>query len=162
MTETFRIRNIEQSDNQTLAIIIRNALKEFGANKPGTVYFDETTDHLSRLFETKRSAYFVLEVEGKIAGGAGYFPTEGLDDQTCEMVKMYLAPQFRKKGYGNILLEHCISEAKQDGYTKMYIETLPELKQAISLYQKFGFKNLKEPLGNSSHTGCDVWMMREL
>lgn len=160
--EKFRIRDIEPGDDTTLAAIIRNALKEHGANKPGTVYFDESTDHLSRLFETKRSAYFVLEVDGDVAGGAGYFPTNGLADDTCEMVKMYLAPGYRGKGLGHSLLNHCIAKAKENGYTKMYIETMPELKKAIALYKLFGFEELKSPMGNSCHTGCDIWMMRQL
>ena len=41
--------------------IIKNTLKEFGANKPGTVYFDPTTDHLFELFSAPDSAYFIAE-----------------------------------------------------------------------------------------------------
>ena len=44
------IRTIQPADNPALAIIIRNALAEFGANKPGTVYYDATTDALYELF----------------------------------------------------------------------------------------------------------------
>lgn len=158
----FRIREIKPDDDPFLAKIIRNALEEFGANKPGTVYFDESTDHLSRLFCAKRSAYFVLEIDGIIAGGAGFFPTEGLDNSTCELVKMYLAPEFRKKGLGKSLIEHCMQAAKSAGYKKMYLETMPELKSAIAVYKKFGFTNLPSALGNSGHTGCDLWMIKDL
>ena len=45
------IRFIEPKDNVTLAAVIRAALTEFGANKPGTVYYDPTTDHLFELFQ---------------------------------------------------------------------------------------------------------------
>jgi putative acetyltransferase len=93
------IRKIIPDDNAALAIIIRTSLKEFNANKPGTVYFDETTDHLSDVFKTKRSAYYVIEKDGKIAGGGGFYPTEGLPSNTCELVKMYLAKEYRGKGW---------------------------------------------------------------
>ncbi len=145
-----------------MAGIIRRSLEEFNANKPGTVYFDKATDQLSKVFEIGRSAYFILEEDGAIAGGAGFYPTPGLSPGTCELVKMYLSSSYRKRGYGRMLLQHCITMAKENGYTKMYIETMPELKAAIRLYEKFGFSYLNEPLGNSGHTGCDVWMEKEI
>jgi putative acetyltransferase len=44
------IRPIRKADNVVIAAIIRKILIEFGANKPGTVYFDPTTDNLFQLF----------------------------------------------------------------------------------------------------------------
>jgi putative acetyltransferase len=91
--QNITIRPIQPADNAAMANIIRRTLEEFGANRPGTVYFDETTDHLFELFEaTPASAYFVAEKEGVILGGAGIFPTDGLPEGTCELVKMYLSP----------------------------------------------------------------------
>jgi putative acetyltransferase len=54
------IRKIRAEDNVAIAKIIRDSLLEFGAAKPGTVYFDETTDHLSEVFTEKRSSYFII------------------------------------------------------------------------------------------------------
>ena len=56
---SFTIRPIAQADNPLIAKIIRSTLEEFGANKPGTVYFDDTTDHLFELFETEGAGYFM-------------------------------------------------------------------------------------------------------
>lgn len=156
------IRKIISADNETIAGIIRNSLLEFNAAKPGTVYFDESTDHLSDLFIEKTSAYFVLEINKQIAGGAGYFPTKGLPSSTCELVKMYLSERFRGNGYGQLLLQKCMEEAKKEGYLKMYLESMPELVKAIPMYEKNGFKHIEGPLGNSGHSGCDVWMIRNL
>ena len=77
------IRKIIADDNAALAHIIRNSLLEFNAAKPGTVYFDETTDHLSDVFANENSAYFVLEINGEVAGGAGFYPTKDLPPGTC-------------------------------------------------------------------------------
>lgn len=156
------IRKIVADDNAALAIIIRSSLKEFNANKPGTVYFDNTTDSLSEVFKVENSAYFVLEINSEIAGGGGYFPTKGLPGDTCELVKMYLSKKFRKKGFGQMLLEKCMAEAMKTGFEKMYIETMPELTNAISMYEKNGFQFIHAPLGNSGHTGCDIWMIKSL
>ena len=158
----YNIRTIEPGDNKALAKIIRDSLEEFKANKPGTVYFDETTDHLSDVFKIKGSIYFVAESAGNILGGGGIYPTANLQSGTCELVKLYLAANARGKGVGKLLMEKCITAAKDLGYKKIYLETMPELTIAIPMYEKFGFKYLQAAQGSSGHTGCDVWMIKDL
>ena len=65
----FKIRSISASDNEELARIIRSTLTEFGANKPGTVFYDSATDALFELFQENAAAYFVAEIDGKLVGG---------------------------------------------------------------------------------------------
>jgi putative acetyltransferase len=156
------IRPIAKEDNAALAVIVRNSLAEFGANKPGTVFYDPTTDALYELFQTKGSFYFVAQEENTILGGGGIYPTEGLPANTCELVKMYLHPNARGKGLGRQLIEHCLNRAKENGYEYCYLETMPELKQALKVYEQFGFTYLEGPMGNSGHFGCDRWMIKQL
>lgn len=156
------IRPIRLSDNQELAVIIRQTLTEFGANVPGTVFFDPTTDALYELFRTPRSAYFVAEKAGKILGGGGIFPTEGLPCDTCELVKMYLLPEARGIGLGHTLIEKCLETAREFGYRQIYLETLDQLHLALKIYARFGFEYLTAPLGDSRHFGCGLWMLKQL
>jgi putative acetyltransferase len=156
------IRPVLAADNQTIAAIIRKILTEFGANKPGTVFYDPTTDDMFRLFSVPFSAYFIAETEHKIVGGSGIYPTSGLPPGCCELVKLYLLPEMRGRGLGMMLMEKCIQQAIQFGFGQVYLETMPELGNAIGLYQKAGFKYLPGPLGMSGHFGCDVWMIRDL
>jgi putative acetyltransferase len=156
------IREVQKKDNAAIASIVRNSLAEFGANKPGTVYYDPTTDALFELFQTPGSFYFVAEEEGVLLGGGGIFPTEALPPKTCELVKMYLDKNARGKGLGKMLIEHCLQWAKENGYEHCYLETMPELKQALKVYELFGFTYLDGPLGNSGHFGCDRWMIKGL
>lgn len=158
----FSIRSLKKQDNTNIATIIRSVLAEFKANKPGTVYYDPTTDDLFSLFQTDRSAYFIAESNNEIVGGSGVFPTPNLPDGCCELVKLYLSPNARGKGIGKALIEKCFAAAKEFGYTSMYLETMPELNIAVGLYEKLGFKYLKGPLGNSGHFGCGIWMLKEL
>lgn len=161
--ESITIRTIKPEDNKALAKIVRDTLAEFGANKPGTVYYDPTTDHLFEVFNsTPDSIYFIAEKDGVMLGGAGIYPTEALPEATCEMVKMYLKPEARGLGLGRMLIEKCLITAKELGYKQVYLESMPELKKALSVYEKFGFEYLKEPMGNSGHTGCDLWMLKQL
>ncbi len=156
------IRPIESRDNETLAKVIRTALAEFGANKPGTVYFDPTTDALFELFRTPGSYYYVATIDEKVVGGCGIFPTENLPQGTCELVKLYVAKEARGTGLGKQLMEKSMSWAKENSYTQVYLESMPELKKAVSIYEKVGFQPLDHPLGNSGHDGCDIWMLKAL
>ena len=156
----FQIRTIQPADNPALAVIVRNTLAEFGANRPGTVYFDPTTDTLYELFRQPRSTYFVALQNGQVMGGAGIYPSDGLPADTCELVKMYLVPAARGKGLGKQLIEQSLQFAKEAGYKKVYLETMPELKKAVTVYEKFDFRYLDGPMGNTGHFGCGIWMLK--
>lgn len=156
------IRPVQQQDNRELALVVRETLAEFGAANPGTVYFDPTTDALYELFRTEKSHYFVAEYQGRIVGGGGIFPTEGLPEGTCELVKMYLRPEVRGIGLGSSLIRKCLEQAKQEGFDSVYLETLDELHLALKVYAKFGFEYLSAPLGDSKHFGCGLWMLKKL
>jgi putative acetyltransferase len=159
---TISIRPIQPSDNQEIAVIIRDALTEFNAAHPGTVYFDPTTDSLYQLFREPGSHYFIATAGEKLLGGGGYFPTTGLPPKTCELVKMYLRPEARGTGLGSRMIEDILQHAHAAGYEQIYLETMPELKPALKTYARFGFEYLKAPLGNSGHDGCSLWMLRKL
>jgi len=161
-SQNILIRKINTTDNAAIASIIRSCLEEFGANRPGTVYYDDTTDHLFELFSTEKSVYFIAEINGLVVGGGGIFPSDGLTEDTCELVKMYLKPEVRKMGLGAKIISNCIEFAGENGYKRIYLESMPELKRAISVYENFGFKYLSNPLGNTGHHGCSVWMCLEV
>jgi putative acetyltransferase len=156
------IRNIRPSDNPVLSKIVKDTLAEFGANHPNTVYYDPTTDALFEMFQKKGAVYFVAEINDEIVGGGGIYPTDGLPAGTCELVKMYLLPTARGTGLGRTLIEKCLATAEEHGYKQVYLESMPELKQALKVYAKFGFEYLKGPMGNSGHTGCSLWMLKNV
>ena len=103
MSITFR--NLEKRDNKEIATLIRSVFREFGIARPGTVYFDPTTDDLFTLFQRPGSEYWIAEEEGIIIGGCGVFSTQGLPEGCGELVKLYLLPDHRKKGIGRLLME---------------------------------------------------------
>ena len=156
------IRPIRSTDDKYLAIIIRQTLAEFGADKPGTVFFDQSTDALSNLFDNNQSSYFVVEENGSILGGGGIYPTEGLPSGTCELVKMYLSSKARGLGIGRKIMDQCFTFAKKMGYQQIYIETMPELAHAVKVYEHLGFQRIKAPLGKSGHYGCNIWMIKSI
>ncbi|WP_153798676.1 GNAT family N-acetyltransferase [Foetidibacter luteolus] len=156
------IRPLEQKDNPAIALVIRTVLAEFKANKPGTVYYDPTTDDLFALFKKDLSAYFIAELDGEVVGGAGVYPTDKLPAGCCELVKLYLLDKARGKGLGRLLAEKCFEAAVNFGYSSMYLESMPELGTAVGMYERLGFTYLTGPMGSSGHFGCDIWMVKAL
>lgn len=95
----------------------------------------------------------------EVVGGVGLYPSDGLPDDTVELVKMYLAPAQRGKGLGKTLMRKCIDLAGTLGYKKIYLESMPELKDAVLAYEKLGFELLQHPIGNTGHYSCTIWML---
>lgn len=155
-------RPIEQHDNPVIAEVIRKIFREFKIDMPGTVYTDPTTDDLYALFKRPKSCYWIAEDAGMIIGGCGVYPTNGLPDGCVELVKFYVAAEYRGKGVGNMLMQKSVDSAKKFGYTQMYLESFPELNKAVSMYIRNGFSYLPGPLGNSGHFACNIWMVKDL
>jgi len=55
-----------------------------------------------------------------------------------------------------------IDSARDTGYTQLYLESLPEVGKAISLYEKQGFRFIDHKMGDDGHFGCTIWMLKEL
>jgi putative acetyltransferase len=160
MEVTFR--PIEEKDNQDIANLIRGVFREFNIHRPGTVYFDPTTDNLYKLFRTPGSEYWIAEENNVIIGGCGVYPTPGLPEGCAELVKFYLSASQRGRGIGRSLMEKTFESAREYGYRQLYLESLPELNRAISLYEKAGFEFISGPMGKSGHFGCNIWMLKDL
>lgn len=153
------IREIQPKDNAAMAVILKTSLEEFGLNIPGTAYFDESTNHLYESFRVSGSKYYVAEQGNEILGGVGLYPSNGLPEDTVELVKMYLGSAHRGKGLGKILMQKCIALAEELGYKNIYLESMPELSAAVSAYEKLGFKLLDKQIGNTGHYSCSIWML---
>lgn len=156
------IREIEARDNAAVGNLIREVLVELGAPKVGTAYEDKSLDVLSEVYENDNAIYFVAEINGSIIGGAGISKLEKSTDNICELQKMYFSPEARGKGLGAKMINKCLATAKNLGYEKCYLETLPYMKSAVKLYERTGFKALNEPLGETGHYSCTEWMIKEL
>jgi putative acetyltransferase len=78
------------------------------------------------------------------------------------LVKLYLKASARGTGLGKKLMHKAMEWAKLNGYDQIYLESMPELSKAVSIYENVGFTRIQQPLGNSGHCGCDIWMIKKL
>ncbi|NNT72058.1 GNAT family N-acetyltransferase [Flavobacterium sp. IMCC34852] len=157
-----QIREIQKEDNQSIAAVIREVFISDNFPKTGTAFADVQLDFMFEAYDQPRATYFVVEMDGKIVGGAGVSQLENSTENICELQKMYFLQEARGKGIGLELIQKCMDKAIAFGYEKCYLETLPEMLAAQSLYKKMGFEYLCAPLGNTGHTTCPVWMIKSL
>lgn len=158
----YTFKTITAGDDAVLAKLVRQVLTEFGINRPGTAYTDPTTDHLSRLYTGARAQYWVVTVDEKIVGGAGIRQLEGANEDVCELQRVFLLPGYRGKGIAKNLIIKALQFAKDIGFKECYLETTPELSQAIGLYLKLGFYHLDQAMGNTGHFTCTTYMLKDL
>lgn len=162
MTDTFLIRPITPADDAAMAAIIRSVMPEFGADGPGFAIHDAEVDTMSSAYAAPRSAYFVVERDGRVIGGGGIAPLENGAPDVCELRKMYFLPQARGIGAGTAMMQRCLDAARAHGFRRCYLETLTGMDAAQALYQRSGFTTLRAPMGGTGHFSCDRFFIREL
>lgn len=156
------LREIQSKDNQQIKKVIRDVLIEFGVPKVGTAYEDKALDDMFETYNKPTSAYCVIDLDGKIIGGAGVAQLDNYEGSICEFQKMYFLPEARGLGLGSKMITACLQKAKEFGFEKCYLETMPYMHAATALYKKNGFISLDKPLGNTGHYSCNVWMLKDL
>lgn len=154
------IRLLQPADNAAIERVIRDCLIEFGGNREGLAWEDESLGHLSDYYQLPKRAYWVVEQEGRIVGGCGI--AEFADQKgVCELQKMYLLEEARGTGIAEQLLYTCLTFAKGH-YDQCYLETLQNMHAANRFYAKHGFTALDTPLAGSEHFACDAWYIKAL
>lgn len=119
---------------------IRRLIEEYVASLPVDVSYEHVPDELSRLpgeYAPPRGELLLALVDGRPAGCVGLRPLEG---DTCEMKRVYLRPEWRRRGIGRAMAEAIVQAARRIGYRKMRLDTIPSLKPAIALYRSMGFR----------------------
>lgn len=156
------IREIQKKDDPKIAQTIRDVLIEMGVPKVGTAYEDVSLDHMTETYNHPRMKYFVVADGSKIVGGAGIAPLANYEGNICELQKMYFLPEARGRGAGTQMMQYCLSFARESGFEKCYLETMPYMDDARKLYTKVGFEFIDEPMGDTGHYSCNVWMLKDL
>lgn len=138
-------REMSVTDDAAVAKLIRDNLKKYKLDIPGTVYFDEGLDHLSDYYGADDRKYFVIEdAHGKVIGGIGFAKLEWMED-TAELQKLYLDDSAKGSGLGYELIRLIEDRMLASGYKYSYLETHDNLKAAIHIYEKSGYTEISRP-----------------
>ncbi|NIK69196.1 GNAT family N-acetyltransferase [Paenibacillus sp. BK720] len=154
------IRELQEKDNAAIERVIRECLIEFGGNREGLAWADESLSRLSDYYNREGRAYWVIEQDGEVVGGCGIAPFAD-SEEVCELQKMYLFPAVRGTGMAARLLDTALTFARLH-YKQCYLETLQNMHAANRFYAKHGFESLSAPLAGSEHFACDAWYIKGL
>ena len=122
---------------------------------------DFTMNNLDKFAEPD-GRLLLVEVDGEIAGTISL---RKIREDAGEIKRMYVKPKFRGKKLGNLMVEKVISISEGIGFSKLFLDTAIFMSSAVSLYKKFGFKEIDSyPECIVSKELWDYWifMMKEL
>lgn len=156
------IRPIQEKDNAQIEKVIKDVLISYGANREGFAFVDPELADMFQAYSPNSRAYYVLEENSEILGGAGIAELNEPGKNYCELQKMYFHPRARSWGYGRQIMELCLNFARQQGYSHCYLETISEMTEAQNLYRSVGFDYIEIRLGNTGHSSCPVFMLKQL
>ena len=148
--------------NEYLSFISKELIKppwDFNLDVEYAVNF--TMNNLYKFAEPD-GRLLLVEVDGEIAGTISL---RKIREDAGEIKRMYVKPKFRGKKLGNLMVEKIISISKENGFSKLFLATALFMSTAVSLYKKFGFKEIDSyPECIVSKELWDKWifMMKEL
>lgn len=119
--------------------------------------YDEELEHLDTKYGFPHGRLYLAYYNGEPAGCIGL---RGIDEQNCEMKRLYVRPAFRHLGIGTLLVQRIISDAEEIGYIHMLLDTLPFLQDAVRMYERYGFYEI--PQYNDSPMDSSIYMKLDL
>ena len=120
----------------------RVLLREYeAASEVGLCFqgFEEEVEILERMYGPPGGRFLLVQAGDGVAGGVAL---RDLGDKICEMKRLYLRPAFRGRGLGRKCAEEVVREAREMGYARMRLDTLPSMQEAIALYRSMGFREI--------------------
>ncbi len=119
--------------------------------------YDNELEHLENKYGLPYGRLYLAFCDSEIAGCIGL---RKIDNENCEMKRLYVKPEFRGKKIGNILVTKIIEDAKSIGYKHILLDTFPFLETAIKLYKNLGFYEIESynnsPMDNLIYLKYDL------
>jgi N-acetylglutamate synthase-like GNAT family acetyltransferase len=148
-TEEIIIRSASNNDCERVQALVFGVLREYDL-APDLDGTDRDIADIEAHYQERGGIFEVIEdCRGNLLGTCGLYP---LNADTIELRKMYFAKSLRGRGIGKKTLERMIEQARARGFKKIYLETASVLKEAVALYEKFGF----QPTDEKHTPRCDA------
>lgn len=134
----------KEANTKELLDEVRKIFREYQESIDTDLCFQKFEEELGGLpgkYSQPKGRLYLAYAGEKLAGCVALHPME---DNKCEMKRLYVKPEFREQGFGRILAEKIIQDAKEIGYKQMFLDTLDTMQSAVKLYKSLGFKDAPE------------------
>jgi putative acetyltransferase len=136
------IRVVDASDGTRIKLaesMFRSYADEFADSIAETLCFQGFEAEVAGLpgRYAPPSGCLMLAMDGEAP--AGCVALRDLDDGTCEMKRLYVAPTCRGRGAGRLLVGEVVRRAEWLGYRRMVLDSFPEMAGALALNRRYGF-----------------------
>lgn len=148
------IRRAKVGEEVKILNLVKEVLNLYGLDLNPEGEDLDITD-IAKYYIQNNGDFEVIEMNGQIIGTYGIYK---IDDETCELRKMYLKQEFQGMGFGNIMIENSFKIAKALNYKRITLQTNSVLYKAIKLYKKYGFEDFSEEVC----ARCDIAMVKEI
>ena len=116
--------------------VARELILEYAAELGIDLSFQDLERELAELPDYYEAIVVAYDAQGCVA-------LRRIDERTCEMKRLYVRPASRGTGLGRRLAEQAIDEARRHGYERMRLDTLPQMRAAMGLYESLGFREIE-------------------
>jgi putative acetyltransferase len=131
------VREVNASDLPQVIDLVRDVLAEFGLRFGEGSRTDEEVTHLPASYVEQGGSFWVaVDATGVVVGTCGVFP---VGEATFELRKMYLRPEARGTGAGQLLFDTCLGFVRSGGAKRLVLDTMHDMKRAIAFYERNGF-----------------------
>lgn len=133
---------IQNADSHEFLLTVRRLFREYEASLKVDLCFQGFEKELEQLpgEYARPSGRLLLAFDGDQAAGCGALRRR--EDDVCEMKRLYVSPQHRGKAIGIGLVRALVEQAREVGYRRMRLDTLPSMVRAIALYRSLGFQEI--------------------
>ena len=135
--------DVTQAESPEQIAAIRELFLEYSHSLSFSLCFQSFDEEIAGLpgdYAPPEGRLILVTFESQAAGCVALHK---LDDEVCEMKRLYVRPQFRGKGLGKALAERVINEARAIGYKKLRLDTVePVMRTAVAMYRQLGFREI--------------------
>jgi ribosomal protein S18 acetylase RimI-like enzyme len=135
--------DFQQAESPTQLAQIRELFLEYARSLGFSLCFQSFDQELASLPGDYAPASGRLLIAKHNGQPSGCVALHRINNEVCEMKRLYVRPQFRGKGLGRELAEKVIAAAREIGYKKLRLDTVePVMTTAVAMYHAFGFRQI--------------------